>query len=396
VTIPRPYAHTLEDRSFVHQPTVIRGNKPVTIGHSYSLLAFLPEREIDPAYEHWIFPLSIERIAGHQKAIEVAQEQFHWLFDQDESDFKDQLCVAVGDTAYSTAEFTSPLSQYTKLVFIARLRSNRTLYKPDDTRWTEQKRLQGHPTWYGEAVPISDKNTWLVPDETLSVLWTTKLGKTYTVTISARNDLLMRGKRDAPMHDKPLKLVRIKVTDKKGKAVYVNPVYLGVFGKHRNELTLEDIYENFKQRFDLEHFFRFGKQRLLLANSQSPVVENEENWCNIVTLAYQQLFLARKAADRVRRPWESKKKTPMTAIGATKSPGETQRDFGRIIQEIGTPAKPPKTRNKPNGRPEGFKPKPRVRFKVVKKTKKLSNSHKNLVSILTFFLAALCWGKYFV
>jgi len=27
------------------------------------------------------------------------------------------------------------------------------------------------------------------------------------------------------------------------------------FGKHRNELTLEDIYGNFKQRFDLERFF---------------------------------------------------------------------------------------------------------------------------------------------
>ena len=34
--LPRPYARTLEDRSFVYQPNTIRGNKPVAIGHQYS------------------------------------------------------------------------------------------------------------------------------------------------------------------------------------------------------------------------------------------------------------------------------------------------------------------------------------------------------------------------
>ncbi|MBE7554268.1 MAG: transposase [Anaerolineales bacterium] len=29
---PRPYAETVSDRSFVYQPTLIRGNKPVTMG----------------------------------------------------------------------------------------------------------------------------------------------------------------------------------------------------------------------------------------------------------------------------------------------------------------------------------------------------------------------------
>jgi hypothetical protein len=45
---PRPYANKVADRSFarpglrqragVHQPTPIRGNKPVTIGHDYSVV----------------------------------------------------------------------------------------------------------------------------------------------------------------------------------------------------------------------------------------------------------------------------------------------------------------------------------------------------------------------
>jgi hypothetical protein len=76
VTLPRLYAYTMEDRTFVHQPTVIRGNKPITIGHSYSFLAALPEPK-GGDYTHWVFPLSAQRIASTQKATEVAQKQFH-------------------------------------------------------------------------------------------------------------------------------------------------------------------------------------------------------------------------------------------------------------------------------------------------------------------------------
>jgi hypothetical protein len=42
--MPRPFAKTLEDRTYIHQPNSIKGNKPINIGHLYSLLSFLPER----------------------------------------------------------------------------------------------------------------------------------------------------------------------------------------------------------------------------------------------------------------------------------------------------------------------------------------------------------------
>ena len=42
---PRPYGQTVEDRSMVYQPTVVKGNKPVTVGHQYSsvVLGLEPE-----------------------------------------------------------------------------------------------------------------------------------------------------------------------------------------------------------------------------------------------------------------------------------------------------------------------------------------------------------------
>lgn len=42
---PRQFARTLVDRSFVHAPNVVADNRPVTIGHQYSVIACLPERD---------------------------------------------------------------------------------------------------------------------------------------------------------------------------------------------------------------------------------------------------------------------------------------------------------------------------------------------------------------
>ena len=43
--LPRPYAKTLSERTIIYQPNTIKGNKPINIGHSYSVLTSLPERE---------------------------------------------------------------------------------------------------------------------------------------------------------------------------------------------------------------------------------------------------------------------------------------------------------------------------------------------------------------
>jgi hypothetical protein len=42
---PRLFAETAPDRGFVYQPNTIKGNKPIAIGHQYSFVAALPERD---------------------------------------------------------------------------------------------------------------------------------------------------------------------------------------------------------------------------------------------------------------------------------------------------------------------------------------------------------------
>jgi len=39
---PRPSSYTLRDRTVEHQPTPVPGNRPITLGHGYSTLAWLP------------------------------------------------------------------------------------------------------------------------------------------------------------------------------------------------------------------------------------------------------------------------------------------------------------------------------------------------------------------
>src|SRR5258706_7490935 len=46
---PRVQARTLSDRSFVHQPTLIKGQKPISIGHRYSTLGVVPPNDLQDA-----------------------------------------------------------------------------------------------------------------------------------------------------------------------------------------------------------------------------------------------------------------------------------------------------------------------------------------------------------
>ena len=53
--MPRPYAKTLEDKTIIYQPNTIKGNKPINIGHSYSVLTALPPRE-ETDHIPWAIP----------------------------------------------------------------------------------------------------------------------------------------------------------------------------------------------------------------------------------------------------------------------------------------------------------------------------------------------------
>jgi len=144
-------------------------------------------------------------------------------------------------------------------------------------------------------------------------------------------------------------------------------MWLIVMGERRGELSLVEIWDAYAQRYDIEHYFRFGKQRLLMAAYQTPEVAHEENWLQIVQVATVQLWLARELADIQLRKWE--RYLPKRQDGAV-SPSQVRRDFERIIRQVGTPARAPKQRGKSPGRAKGTQPPHRQRRPVIKKHRK--------------------------
>jgi len=95
----RQYARTLEDRGYVYAPNQVAGNKPVTIGHSYSLTVFLPEKEAGD--RPWTLPLIARRITTSETETEVAAANLEKLFGDESLPWYGELSVQVLDSRYS-------------------------------------------------------------------------------------------------------------------------------------------------------------------------------------------------------------------------------------------------------------------------------------------------------
>jgi hypothetical protein len=363
---PRQFAKTLQDRGFVYRPNPIVGNKPITIGHSYSVLVVMPEKDKTNA-PPWVIPLSCCRVPTENKATETGAAQVKALQKDTELPFGKELSILVADAAYSAATFLCAVSEHKNQITIARARGNRTFYRmPDQNNVLNDK---GHPTWYGTSFKCKDPSTWGAPYETASTTYTTKKGRVCHVEMQAWRDMLMTGKRHVPMHKHPFTLLRTTVKDENGKAVYKKPLWTIAFGQRRHEISLLDAWESYRQRYDIEHFFRFGKNRLLMDSYQTPIVEHEENWWELSGLAYVQLRMAATLSQISPRPWERYLPNLKEKKGGLPTPSMVQRDMERIIGQFGSPSASPKPRGKSPGRQKGYSPGLRERYPVIKKSR---------------------------
>lgn len=363
---PRQFAYTLPDRGLVYQPNPIKGNKPVTIGHQYSTTALLPEAAegVSPS---WVIPLLTRRVSTEEDKELVGSKQIDALLKDPQLPFGKSLTVEVGDSSYSKPACLHANRHHPKLVTVARLRGTRTLYRQWIPDPEQTKRPIGRPQRYGERFALQEAATWHEADEAVMVTEKSHRGKTYRVQIRAWHNMLMPGKcqpQRLPMHKYPFTLVQVVRYDEAGKLASKQPLWILAIGEQRHQLSAQDIHETYGQRYDLEHFFRFGKQKLLFASFQTPEDGREEKWWQLGHLAYAQLWMARQVACLLPRPWERNLPAMKNRL---MSPTLVQRDFARIIRQIGTPAQPPKPRFISPGRPKGTKLPPRPRRKVVVK-----------------------------
>ncbi len=269
---------------------------------------------------------------------------------------------------------------------VTRVRSNRVFYTCPEP---QAKPSVGHPKWYEAKFDLKDETTWHEPNQVVKENFTTKRGRLLNVTIQSWSQMLMRGSHDCPMHRQPFSLMQIQVTTTEGIRIW-KPMWLITIGQRRDDLSISQVYQAYRQRYDIEHLLRFeregrrgflamsnhavGKQRLLLNASATPEVEHEENWVQLSFLAYVQLWAARKLALTLPQPWE--RYLPQKAEGFL-TPSQVQRDMNRIITEIGTPADSPKRRGFSSGRTEGMIQAKRTCHEIMKKGKKEKKSESS-------------------
>ena len=368
----RPFARTLDDRGMVYQPNLVKGNKPVTVGHQFSTVSLLPEAEVGIS-PSWVVPLATGRVGSNADKEMVGGEQMNRLLRDPDLPWHQQLVVEVVDSSYSKRPYLGANRRHPNLVTVCRVANNRTFYQQPPS--PEGTRPVGHPTWYGDPFRLPDPTTWPTPDETVTTRHCSRRGREYVVEIAAWHDLLMTGKRKPvvlPMHQHPFTLLRIVLKDPETRQpVFARPLWLIVMGPRRAEVLVVTAYTAYGQRFDLEHFFRFGKQKLLLDGFQTPEGRHEEAWWHLTHLAYLQLWVGRHLAHCLPRPWE---RNLPAMKSRTISPTLVQRDWGRIIRQLGTPAQPPKRRGYSAGWPPGRKRRRRERHPVVVKGRPKANS----------------------
>ena len=229
--------------------------------------------------------------------------------------------------------------------------------------------LAAHSFWElnkPETHPESDVDTQLT--------LVTRKGKTHTVTIKCWRNILLRGSTTFRSSEHPINLIQISVINEQGDAVFKRPLWLGVLGKRRHELSLTDIHQAYAERYDIEHFFRFTKGNLLINAYQTAVPEHEALWWQLCTLAYVQLYLAKGIVPSIPQPWERYlpefKNDGENCTQAISSPSKTQRGFIKVLNTIGTPAADCIPRGKPTGRKTGDTQIKKENHPVVFKTKK--------------------------
>lgn len=347
----RQYAYTLEDRGYVHAPNPVGGNKPITIGYNYSTLAHIDLE----GPSTWAPPWTIDRTPTDWTGVDVGLDQVIRLSLSD-----DHWHVIVSDSRYGTPLYIAALYQLPNVTGVTRLRAYRNLYhEPPPYSGL------GRPRIHGDVFKVHDPETWSEPDERHEFTEKDAKGRELHVVIEVWKDMHFQ---EAPHC--PLDLLKVVTYDANGQLRFKRPMWLVVSGRRR--LSAQEARKVYLRRPTIEHLFRFVKQKLLFEAAQMGSVERDERWSKVVGLAYWNLYVSRDIAGRSVRPWERYKPAP--PVGRPATPSQARRGFGRLLPELGTPAGAPQPRGKSPGRPKGYRPQPRTRFKVVYKGQKQAAS----------------------
>lgn len=336
-------ARTMVDRQFVHSGSDTGLGAPVVIGHPYSILAWVPERN-----SSWAPALSIRRVVSQKTDVQVGVEQVKQLCRERQAEMLETFHLIVADGKYGNHSFLGPLKDEPCGV-LARMRCDRVLYKAPG-----EYSGKGRPRVHGQLFAFKDPDTWGTPHK-MEELKDEKWGQ---VRLQRWDELHAR--QDANTTFSVLLVEVHREREKPAKPLWL--AYQPPPGQKPSEQALVDLWHGYQHRWPVEPGTRFRKQYLAWTLPRFQDAEACDRWTLLVTLAQWQLFLARGLiADRP-LPWQRAQENP--------TPERVLQGLDGLFSQIPTPAREPKARGKSPGWPKGRARTRKERKRVVKKTTK--------------------------
>jgi len=332
-SIARPDSKTAADRTYVHQSNLPEGAKPVRPGWQFSTLTVLPEQS-----SSWTYVLDNQRIPSHQTQAEVAAQQLRQIVP-----LLPERPLLDADGYYGSSTFLK-LTEGIGCDKLTRFAKNRVLYRAAPPRTGKR----GAPKKDGEPFKCKDQTTHGPPD----AHWQTEQTAAKKVEVDAWNNLHFKDARLIPVSV-------VRVTRHAAKDTKRDPRVSWFLFEGQQMPPLEEITPTYGRRYSQEHGYRVDKQDLLWESVRLRTPEAFENWTDILACVPNQLCLARPFVQAMRQPWESKQR-PATLQ-------QVRRAMGRILVELGTPAKPSQPRGKSPGWPSGRQREIAQTYPVIKK-----------------------------
>jgi hypothetical protein len=347
------------------------------VGHEYSTVAMVPN-DAPSREKHWLIPLSTQRVSSEQKGHEVGMDQIKTCIET--LPINNKLIVSLADSKYGSEACRKKVSQTPHWVHLFRLNSTRNIYSPAEDNQQKSDKPIKNKKRYGTKMTLNKPSTHTPPDEVITNSRINHQGQQESISISVWKNQCVRGSRQFKGYENPMTIFKITIIDDQGNARYKNPMWLAVAGQRRHELSATDVFEYYGFRYDIEHFFRFGKDKLLIDAYQTATTKHEEAWWNLASTSYLQLYFARDAVPLLPKKWERHLPIYQKTENHEKTiatPSQTQRAFSIVLDQLGTPAKPCVPRGNPIGRQLGDTQVPRKTHPVIFKAKPAIKLHKN-------------------
>ena len=360
----RPDAPTSAERGFCHVYGRGRSADQFIPGWPYSFIAAL-----EPGRTSWTALLDVRRLHPDDDVIAVTAAQLRALICRlmatgQHRPGDDDVLVVV-DAGYDVARLAVLLADL-PLQLLGRLRSDRVLRGPAPAR---SPTTIGRPRRHGAAFALRRPATWTTPAQQTRTA-TSRYGFAEARSWDRLHPKLTHRAGWAG-HEQTLPiiegtLIRLQVDHLPGERQEApKPIWLWSSSTGLSAEQVDECWQMFLRRFDLEHTFRMLKQTLGWTSPRIRAPQAADRWTWLVLVAHTQLRLARTLVEDRRRPWER------TCRPTRLTPARVRRDFRNIHAKAAQPAAAPKPTPPGPGRPPGAKNRrPAPRYDVGKSTRR--------------------------